>query len=113
LGTYGLVTSGVQLIGYYVVTRVVKPHFRKKAILIGGLLLYAAVYLIVFQLSYVKLMTYGVVISIAYPLLLVPYVSLTYDVIGKGWKAAEMRVEYIVVRELFLNIGRAISIIGF
>jgi YQGE family putative transporter len=46
-------------------------------------------------------------------LLLVPYVSLTYDVIGKGWKAAEMRIEYIVVRELYLNFGRITSIVLF
>jgi YQGE family putative transporter len=56
---------------------------------------------------------YGVVVSIAYPMLLVPYVSLTFDVIGKGWKAAEMRVEYIVVRELFLNSGRIVSVLAF
>lgn len=52
-------------------------------------------------------------IAIAYPLLLVPYISTTYDVIGTGWKAAEMRIEYIVVREIFLNIGRIVSILIF
>ncbi|GAE24755.1 membrane protein [Halalkalibacter wakoensis JCM 9140] len=46
-------------------------------------------------------------------MLLVPYVSLTFDVIGKGWKAAEMRVEYIVVRELFVNSGRIVSVLAF
>ncbi|HYK71612.1 MAG TPA: MFS transporter, partial [Pseudoneobacillus sp.] len=39
--------------------------------------------------------------------------SMTYDIIGSGWKAAEMRIEYIVVRELFLNLGRMISLIAF
>jgi YQGE family putative transporter len=34
-------------------------------------------------------------------------------VIGTGWKAAEMRIEYIVVRELFLNGGRVLSILFF
>jgi YQGE family putative transporter len=52
-------------------------------------------------------------IAVAYPLLLVPYSSTTYDVIGSGWKAAEMRIEYIVVREIFLNIGRIASILAF
>ena len=40
--------------------------------------------------------------------MLVPYLSITYDVIGSGWNAAEMRVEYIVVRELYLNAGRVV-----
>ncbi|WP_096188409.1 MFS transporter [Evansella halocellulosilytica] len=111
LGTYGLIASAVSFICYYLVGRFIKPHYRKKAILVGGVILYLAIFLIVFELSFARLIAYGVTISLAYPLLLVPYVSLTYDVIGSGWKAAEMRVEYIVVRELFINAGRIISIL--
>ncbi|UTR09401.1 MFS transporter [Evansella sp. LMS18] len=110
IGTYGLIASGVSFVVYYCVGRFLKPLYRKKAILIGGIMLYAAIFIILFELSFTRLIIYGVIVSAAYPLLLVPYVSLTYDVIGKGWKAAEMRVEYIVVRELFINSGRIISI---
>lgn len=111
IGTYGLVASAVSFVGYYVVGRFIKPHFRKKAILIAGLILYAAIFIIIFQLDFTRLLIYGITISIAYPLLLVPYISLTYDVIGRAWKAAEMRIEYIVIRELFLNSGRITSIL--
>ena len=113
IGTYGLVASAVSFVTYFIVGRFIKPHFRKKAILIGGIGLYLAIFLIAFELNFTRLIMYGVAISIAYPILLVPYISLTYDVIGKGWKAAEMRVEYIVVRELFLNSGRIFSILMF
>ncbi|MBP3951254.1 MFS transporter [Bacillus sp. YZJH907-2] len=114
IGTYGLVASAVQFVAYYVVTRVIKSHIRKRLILFGGLVLYGAIFIIVLgDLTFTKLIIYGIVVSIAYPVLLVPYVSLTFDVIGKGWKAAEMRVEYIVVRELFLNMGRISSVLAF
>ncbi|WP_273716855.1 MFS transporter [Alkalihalobacillus pseudalcaliphilus] len=113
LGTYGLVASSVQFVAYYLATRLIKPAYRKKAILIGGLILYGAIFLILFQLSFPKLITYGVIISLAYPMLLVPYLSLTYDVIGKAKNAKEMRIEYIVVREVFLNSGRIISVLAF
>ncbi|XNQ63582.1 MFS transporter [Alkalihalobacillus sp. 1P02AB] len=113
LGTYGLVASSVQFVAYYLATRLIKPAYRKKSILIGGLILYGAIFLIVFHLSFPKLITYGVIISMAYPMLLVPYLSLTYDVIGKARKAAEMRIEYIVVREVFLNCGRIVSVLAF
>ncbi len=113
IGKYGLVASAVSFVSYYLATRVIKESFRKKAILFGGILLYLAIFIIIFDLTFTKLIIYAVVISIAYPMLLVPYVSLTFDVIGKGWKAAEMRVEYIVVRELFLNSGRIVSILAF
>ncbi|MFJ7729722.1 MFS transporter [Neobacillus sp. NPDC097160] len=113
LGTFGLINSGISFIAYYLASRLIKKSFRKKAILIGGIILYAAVLLIVWDINFVKLLIYAGMIAIAYPLLLVPYMSTTYDVIGTGWKAAEMRIEYIVVREIFLNIGRIVSILAF
>lgn len=113
IGTYGLVASAVSFVTYFLVGRYIKPNFRKKAILLGGIGLYLAIFLIFKELTFTRLIMYGIAISIAYPILLVPYISLTYDVIGRGWKATEMRIEYIVVRELFLNSGRIISILLF
>jgi MFS transporter, YQGE family, putative transporter len=113
LGTYGLINSGISFLAYYFVSRMLKKEFRKKAILIGGLILFFAIFLLVFELSFFRLLLYAALIAVAYPLLLVPYSSMTYDVIGRGWKAAEMRIEYIVVRELFLNLGRIFSILVF
>ena len=97
LGTYGLINSGISFLAYYFVSRMLKKQYRKKAILFGGLLLFFAIFLIVFDPSYTRLLLYAALIAVAYPLLLVPYASMTYDVIGRGWKAAEMRIEYIVV----------------
>jgi len=113
LGTFGLVNSFTSFIVYYLASRFIKNHHRKKAILFGGVLLYAAIFLIVFDVTYGKLLFYAVMIAIGYPILLVPYTSLTFDVIGRSWKSAEMRIEYIVVRELFLNGGRIVSILLF
>ncbi|GGJ62894.1 YQGE family putative transporter [Anoxybacillus voinovskiensis] len=113
LGKFAFVNSFTSFIAYYVVSRFVQPVHRKKAILCGGLLLYISLFLIVFQLSYPRLLLYAATIAVAYPLLLVPYSSLTFDVIGKSKNSAERRVEYIVVRELFLNGGRVASILLF
>lgn len=113
LGTFGLINSGISFLGYSIVARLIKNDFRKKAILLGGLLLYGAIFIIVFDFSYTRLLLYAAVIAVAYPIILVPYISMTYDVIGRGWQAAEARVEYIVVRELFLNSGRIVSILAF
>lgn len=113
IGTYGLVSSATSFIVYFLATKFIKPSIRKKAIFIGGICLYLALFLIVFNVNFTLFILYGIVISIAYPILLVPYISLTYDVIGKGWKSREMRIEYIVVRDVFLNFGRIISIIMF
>lgn len=113
IGNFGLINSSISFVAYYIASRYIKQPMRKKAILAGGTLLYAAVFLIAFDISYGKLLIYAGAIAIAYPVLLVPYVSMTYDVIGTAWNAAEMRIEYIVVRELFIHLGRIVSIIGF
>lgn len=113
LGTFGLINSGISFIAYFAASRLIKKNKRKKAILIGGIILYLAVLLIVWDVNYVKLLIYAAMIAVAYPILLVPYMSTTYDVIGTAWKAAEMRIEYIVVREIFINLGRIVSILSF
>ncbi|MBB6446017.1 MFS transporter [Bacillus benzoevorans] len=113
LGTYGLLNSAVSFVAYFLVSRFLNKNHRLKAVLAGGILLYASLFLIAFDVTYGRLLIYAVSIAIGYPLLLVPFMGMTYDVIGSGWKAAEMRIEYIVVREIFLNSGRFLSILLF
>lgn len=113
LGIFNLTLSGVSFVFYFIAIKYIKPSLRKKAILFGGLLLYVSIFVIVFNMSYLSLIVYAVMIGIAHPLINVPYVSMTYDVIGKARYAKELRVEYIVVRELFINIGRVVSILLF
>ncbi|BCB04830.1 MFS transporter [Bacillus sp. KH172YL63] len=113
IGTFGLINSGIAFVAYYVASRVIKKNLRKRAILLGGILLYLAIFLLISDITYGKLLLYAGVIAVAYPILLVPYISMTYDVIGTGWNAAEMRIEYIVVREIFLNLGRIVSVVAF
>lgn len=113
LGTYAFVNSIVSFVTYYLAGRYIKKHNRLKAMLLGGLLLFLSVFLIVFHVSYPIFLIYSAVIAFSYPIVLVPFHSTSYDVIGRGWKASEMRIEYIVVKELFLNGGRAISILMF
>ncbi|HEK9101500.1 TPA: MFS transporter [Bacillus pseudomycoides] len=113
LGKYSLVNSAVSFICYYLVARILRKEWRKKAILLGGIILYIVVFLVIFHVTYVKLLIYAACIAIAYPILLVPYGSMTYDVIGRAKQAREWRVEYIVVRELWLNSGRICSVLSF
>ncbi|MFD1705411.1 MFS transporter [Siminovitchia sediminis] len=113
LGTFGLVNAGISFIAYMLAGKFIKNSRRKKAMLLGGFLLYLSIFIIIFDMSYARLLIYAAAIAIAYPIMLVPYFSMTYDVIGKSWKAAEMRIEYIVVKEVFLNMGRVVSVLSF
>ncbi|MUK87115.1 MFS transporter [Ornithinibacillus sp. L9] len=113
LGMFNLFFSGFSFVFYFLTTKFIKQSKRKQAILFGSLLLYSSLFIILIHASFVTLIIYGILIGIAYPIINVPYASLTYDVIGKAREAKELRIEYIVVREFFLNIGRVASIITF
>src|SRR5699024_7141767 len=93
LGMFNLLLSGMSLVFYFIATKYIKPSRRKKAILTGAAILYLAIYIILFNTTYTQLLIYAIAIGIAYPIISVPYVSLTYDVIGKARKAKELRVE--------------------
>lgn len=113
LGTFTFLNSLVSVLAYFFASKYIKINYRKKAIFIGGILLSLSVFIIAFEMTYYRLLIYAVIIAISYPIVLVPFLSTSYDVIGTGWKASEMRIEYIVVRELFLNLGRMFSILLF
>ncbi|MFD2209183.1 MFS transporter [Virgibacillus halophilus] len=113
LGMFNLYCSGLSFVAYFLATKYIKPSRRKKAILFGAGMLFFSLFIILIHMNYTTLIIYAVIIGIAYPILTVPYTSMTFDVIGKASKAKELRVEYIVVRELFANIGRVVSILIF
>ncbi|UOQ47439.1 MFS transporter [Gracilibacillus caseinilyticus] len=110
LGSFNLLFSFCSFVGYYVITKLTKKSNRKKTIFFGGLLLYLGVGIFVFQPGFWMLLLYGVVVGVAYPVFNVPFISLTYDIIGKAKGAKELRIEYIIFRELFVNIGRVSAI---
>jgi|SRR5690625_3641088 len=113
LGMFNLCLSGLSFIFYLVVTKVVKPNMRKKAIFIGGLIISLSVFIILFELSYGHLLAYAVTIGIGYPIIIVPFTSMAYDVIGTNEQAKQLRIEYVVALEVFVNIGRIFSILIF
>ena len=56
LGTYGLISSSVAFVSYYIVGRFIKPKQRKKAVFIAGLILYLSVYIVLIgELTFTKL----------------------------------------------------------
>ncbi len=113
LGIFNLLFSFSSFISYFFISKLIKQSNRKIMILIGGLLLYLAVAIFVFHTNYITLLVYGVIVGLSYPIFNVPFVSLTYDVIGTSRRAREYRIEYIVMRELFINMGRIVAIVCF
>src|SRR5699024_8982340 len=113
LGMFNLCLSGLSFIFYLLVVKIIEPSMRKKAILLGSLIISFSVFIILFDLTYVHLIVYAIVIGIGYPIINVPYNSMALDVIGKSEHAKELRIEYVVALEISVNIGRVASILIF
>lgn len=59
LGTYGLITSAISFFAYFLVGRYLKARYRKNGILIGALMLYLALFIIIGDQTFTRLLIYG------------------------------------------------------
>ncbi len=113
LGIYLTTVSAVSLIAYLLVGRFMQPQRRNTSIFIGAVMLGVVVLPFVWSLETWAVFVLGIGAALFYPLYMVPLTSTVFDVIGENWRTVSLRVEFVVVRELALNIGRVLSILAF
>ncbi len=111
LGMFHLVLNIMSLIAYLLLSKYLRYHHRLQALFIGSILISFSIFILMNELSFLMFVFYAIIIGTAFPLLNVPFSSLTYDVIGKSKNINDWRIEYIVVFELFINFGRMLSIV--
>lgn len=113
LGNYALVTSGVSLIAFYLAGKWLRPHRRSAAMLIGAVLITAVIVPFFWKVNYMTLLLFGIGVSLFFPLYIIPMTSTVFDYIGHDEDSAAHRVEYVVLREESLNLGRMIGTLLF
>jgi MFS transporter, YQGE family, putative transporter len=113
LGNFVLITSAVSLVSFWAAGKFVKPHFRKSAMLIGAIMMVAVIIPFFWKLDFTTLLVFGVGASLFLPLYTVPMVSTVFDLIGANEDSAKQREEYVVLRELGLNVGRVLGVLLF
>jgi len=113
VGIFNLVIFSVSFIMYIIVTKYIKLENRNRYILIGSIVISISILLLYINFSFLFALIYAVIIGISHPILNVPFNSLSYDVIGKSNFAKELRIEYVVTLELFVNLGRCFAVIVF
>ncbi|RNB54643.1 MFS transporter [Brevibacillus gelatini] len=110
LGNFWLITSAVGLFSYFAAAKWYAPRYRKWGMLIGAIVMSGILLLFFWQVSYVTLLVFGIAVSIAYPLFSMPMISTVFDLIGTNEQSARNRVEYVVLREFALDVGRLAGI---
>lgn len=113
LGGYLTASSVVALIAYFVVGRFMRVNWRDESILIGAVMLGIAVLPLIWDVNTWTLVVLGMGVALFYPVYMVPLTSAVFDVIGENQETARLRVEYVVARELALNVGRILSVTAF
>lgn len=113
LGYFNLLLSGFSLVFYLLVTKWVTPTARKKAILTGAIVISCSVGIILTNVTFVGFLVYAAILGIFFPIIHVPLNSMAYDVIGTSYLAKELRVEYVVLLETFVQLGKMVSVLTF
>ncbi len=93
---------------YVLVQKIIKPPRRRLAIYVGTIGSFLAVTTIVYKVSYATLLIFMVVDSFLLPFFLIQLSSSSFNVINKIHEE-DLRIEYMINKDLVLNGGRIIS----
>ncbi|WP_291571465.1 MFS transporter [Clostridium sp. UBA4548] len=93
---------------YVLVQKIIKPPRRRLAIYVGTIGSFLAVTTIVYKISYATLLIFMVVDSFLLPFFLIQLSSSSFNVINKIHEE-DLRIEYMINKDIVLNGGRIIS----
>ncbi len=113
LGAYTFAISLVGLLSFYMAGRWMSMEKRGKALFIGSLMMTLVVTPLFFSFNIFTLFLVGIGGALFYPLYSIAMTSSTFDVIGESKNKALHRVEYVVLREWALTLGRVGGILLF
>lgn len=106
LGNYSLITQVVAFAAFFAVGKWLKPSWRRIGMLVGTIAMTLVILPFFFGVNYWTLLMFGIGTSLFIPLFTIPMTSSVFDLIGQRDESVRQRVEYIVLRELALNVGR-------
>ncbi len=109
VGTFALIASVISSVAYVVEQKLIKPKARLKSMLAGATLMFVAVWGLVVNIRYGTLMLYMILESASLPFFLVPFSSASFNIISLQHQD-DLRLEYIINKEIVVNLGRIISL---
>lgn len=112
IGKITLLGALISAISFQITETVMKPVRRKLFIWLGTIMMFISVAVLIFEINLKTLIIFTVINSLFYPFFIVPFSAAGYNLIDSSNKSTE-RIEYIIYKELALNVGRIIGIIVF
>jgi len=108
LGKLTLIASLLSSVSYILVQKVIKPPQRKLSINIGSIGAFLAVAGLMLNIEYKTLLIYIIMDAFFLPFFMIQMSSSTFNVIDEAHQE-NMRIEYLINKDIMLNGGRAIS----
>lgn len=110
LGKFTLIASLISSASYILVQKIIKPSHRRLSIIIGTMGSFLAIWALVINISQSTLLTYVVMDAFFLPFFTIQLYSSTFNVINRAHEE-NMRIEYMINKDLMLNTGRIISLV--
>ncbi|MEJ8554327.1 MFS transporter [Tepidibacter sp. Z1-5] len=107
LGKLFLIAYLISSVSYILEQKFIKPNRRTFALHIGALLMFISVLGLVVKINYYSILFFIILDAIAVPFFYVPMTSATFNVLAQHHED-NMRIEYIIGRDIALNTGRII-----
>jgi YQGE family putative transporter len=108
LGKLTFIASLLTSASYILVQKIIKPPKRKFAIFLGTIGSFISVLGITFKITYSTLFFYVIMDAFFLPFFLIQLSSSTFNVINSNHDE-DMRIEYMINKDIAINSGRAIS----
>ncbi len=113
LGNFALVTSAVALVSFWIVGKILKPAHRKWMMFAGAVMIVSVILPFFWEVNYITLLIFGIGTALFIPLYTIPITSTVFDIIGRDPESVRLKVEFVVFRELALNLGRMFGTLVF
>ncbi len=110
VGTFSLIGSLISSVAFVIEQKLVKPKSRLKSMLAGAGLMFLAVWGLVVNISYGTLLLFIILDSAFLPFFMVPFSSAGFNIISLQHQE-DLRLEYIINKEIILNMGRVVSLL--
>jgi len=111
LGNYTFWTSLTSLGSFWLAGRLLRPRFRRAAMLLGAAAVSGMTAILLTDTGYAALLAVGIGSALFMPLYVIPMTSAVFDLIGKTEESVKRREELIVLRETALIAGRALGLV--
>ncbi|MDK2799270.1 MAG: transporter, family, putative transporter [Clostridiales bacterium] len=108
LGKLSLVSYSISSAAFAIEQKLIKPKRRVFSMHMGAILIFIAVLGLLVKINYNSLLFYVIVDAAFMPFFFVPLMSATFNILNRNHEE-DLRVEYIVNKEIALNTGRIVS----